>query len=110
MECAAMAGRALHPHSPAVLLNDTSRDVQAEAHTGKAAIINVAGAMKSLEHERLILDRDTYSLIVDTDSCVITLVPYLYAYWRRWRTVFERVLNKIGNDLFEARCVDESGH
>src|SRR5713226_7197426 len=51
-ERAAFARGAVEPDPTAMLLHDTAGDIQAEAHTREAAIVDVSRAVEALEHQR----------------------------------------------------------
>src|SRR5258707_7122520 len=105
-ERAANAGRTLQPAPTAMLLHDTSGDVQAKAHPREAAIVDVSGAVEALEHQRLIFDGDTNAAILHTEPCLGVLWPHPDHDARVARTVFERVLDQVNQQLLNARRVN----
>ena len=76
MKGGSAAGLALQPDPPSVLLDNSARDVQAQAHSGKSAIVNIARAMESLEDERLILDGNSDPVIVNAQPSLAFRAAY----------------------------------
>jgi hypothetical protein len=100
VESAAEAGLTLHPDPATVLLDNTASDIQAEAHTGKPAIVNVSRAMEAFEHERLILDGYSDALVTYAHARLPLLPPDIHVdNCARLLTVLQGILDQIGDDL-----------
>ena len=87
MECAAHTSRAVDPDSSIVLLDDTARDVQAQAHAGEPPIVDVARTMKAFENHRLILGGNADALVAHAEACLPVLPPEIDNHRRLLRAV-----------------------
>jgi len=65
-----------------VLLNDTARDVQAEAHTRESAIVDVPRAVETLEDQRLVFGRNADALVANAEPRVPVFVSDFHEHRR----------------------------
>src|SRR5437764_4163884 len=75
VERAARARRPVDPDSTPVLLDDAASDVQTEPHASEAPVIDIPGAMESLEHQWLVLDRNADAAILDCQPHLGIIAP-----------------------------------
>src|SRR5687767_2433176 len=106
MERAALAKLALHPDTPAVLLDDALADVQAEPHPRVLPVVDVRRAAETLEDGADILGRDADAVVLHRDARGRSLLPHSHEHRTARRTVFQRIFDEVGEQLRHAVPVE----
>src|SRR5437660_668678 len=89
-----------------MLLDDAPGDVQAQAHTSEAPIVDVLGPVEAVEDQRLIFQGYADTAILHAQAGLTVNRPHTHHNRTVVRTVLECVLDQVGQDLFEAQRVN----
>src|SRR5690349_19411196 len=76
-------------------------ETQPESALGATAV----AAKQTIENSRLLVRRDAYSAIPDPHQSIRSIVNHLHVDAAAGRRVFERVVDQIRRDLFEASAI-----